>query len=87
MFFAMEGETEAAQTMTDAADAIAYALPDSDLAVAEHLIEEAAPFRMEMGQLDQAADTVIEAINICEKHLEALVQRESHLFTSSDLVR
>ena len=42
---------------------------------------------MEMGQLDQAADTVIEAINICEEHLEALVQRESHLFTSSDLVR
>ena len=77
MFFAMEGETEAAQTMMDAADAIAYASPDSDLAVAEHLIEEAAPFRMEMGQLDQAADTVIEAINICEEHLEALRYRET----------
>ena len=77
MFFAVEGEAEAAQAMMKAADAIAYASPDSDLAVAEHLIEEVAPFRMEMGQLDQAADTVIEAINICENHLEALRYRET----------
>ena len=77
MFFAMEGEAEAAQAMMKAADAIAYASPDSDLAVAEHLIEEVAPFRMEMGQLDQAADTVTEAINICENHLEALRYRET----------
>lgn len=77
MFFAMEGEMEAAQAMMDAADAIAYASPDSDLAVAEHLIEEVAPFRIEMGQLDQAADTVIEAINTCEGHLEALRYRET----------
>lgn len=77
MFFAMEGDAEAAQAMMDAADAIAYASPDSDLAVAEHLIEEVAPFRMEMGQLDQAADKVIEAINICGKHLEAIRYRET----------
>lgn len=77
MFFAMEGAADAAQTMMDAADAIAYASPDSDLAIAEHLIEEVAPFRMEMGQLDLAADTVLEAINICEEHLEALRYRET----------
>ena len=77
MFFAMEGETDAAQAMMDAADAIAYASPDSDLSVAEHLIEEVAPFRMEMGQLDRAAATVIEAINICGNHLEALRYRET----------
>ncbi len=77
MFFAMEGEAEAAEAMMKAADAIAYASPDSDLSVAEHLIEEAAPFRMEMGQLDRAEDTVTEAINICEKHPEALRYRET----------
>lgn len=77
MFFAMEGEADAAQAMMDAADAIAYASPDSDLAVAEHLIEEVAPFRIEMGQLDQAADTVMEAITICGNHLEALRYRET----------
>ena len=77
MFFAMEGEVDAAHAMMDAADAIVYASPDSDLSVAEHLIEEVAPFHMEMGRLDQAADTVIEAINICGKHLEALRYRET----------
>ena len=77
MFFAMEGNADTAQAMMDAADAIAYASPDSDLAIAEHLIEEAAPIRMEMGRLDQAADTVIEAIHICENHLEALRYRET----------
>ena len=32
---------------------------------------------MEMGQLDRAAATVIEAINICGNHLEALRYRET----------
>lgn len=77
MFFAMEGDADAAQAMMDAADAIAYASPDSDLAIAEHLIEEVAPFRIEMGQLDLAANTVIEAISVCENHLEALRYRET----------
>ena len=77
MFFAMEGDADAAQAMMDAADAIAYASPDSDLAIAEHLIEEVAPFRIEMGQLDLAANTVREAISVCENHLEALRYRET----------
>lgn len=77
MFFAMEGDADAAQAMMDTADAIAYASPDSDLAIAEHLIEEVAPFRIEMGQLDLAANTVIEAISVCENHLEALRYRET----------
>ena len=77
MFHAMEGDTEAAQAMLDAADAIAYASPDSDLAVAEHLIEEVSPICIEMGQMDQAAEAVIKAIGICEKHPEALRYRET----------
>ena len=61
----------------EAADAIAFASPDSDLSVAEHLIEEAAPFRIEMGQFDQAESAVMQAIAICEKHPEALRYRET----------
>ncbi len=77
MFHAMEGETDAAQAMMDAADAIALVSPDSDLAVAEHLIEETAPIRLEMGQSDQAAEAVLEAVRICGKHPEALRYRET----------
>ena len=77
MFFAMEGDTDSAQAMLDAADAIAYASPDSDLSVAEHLIEEVAPIRLEMGQFAQAAEAVTDAIHLCEKHPEAIRYRET----------
>ena len=77
MCFAMDGDADAAEKAMEAADAIAYASPDSDLAIAEHLIEEVAPFRIEMGQFDMAEKVVLEAIDICEGHPDVLRYRET----------
>lgn len=77
MCFAMDGDLDGAQAALDAADAIVFASPDSDLAVAEHLIEEVAPIRMALNQFDLAEDAVIRAIALCEKHQEALRYRET----------
>ena len=77
MCFAMDGDMDAAQTMLEAADAIVYASPDSDLSVAEHLIEEVAPIRMEMGQSELAEAAVRQAISLCDQHSEALRYRET----------
>lgn len=77
MCFAMDGDLDDAQATLDEADAIVFASPDSDLAVAEHLIEEVAPIRIAMNQFDLAEDAVIKAIALCEKHLEALRYRET----------
>ena len=77
MCFAMDGDLNSAQAALDAADAIVFASPDSDLAVAEHLIEEVAPIRMALNQFDLAEDAVIRAIALCEKHQEALRYRET----------
>ncbi len=77
MCYAMDGETDRAQSALDAADAIVFASPDSDLAVAEHLIEESAPVRIAMNQFDPAEDAVLRAIDLCKKHPEALRYRET----------
>ena len=77
MCFAMDGDLDGAQAALDAADAIVFASPDSDLSVAEHLIEEAAPIRIAMDQFSLAEDAVLRAIALCEKHLEALRYRET----------
>ena len=77
MCFAMDGDRDGAHAALDAADAIVFASPDSDLAVAEHLIEESAPIHMAMNQFDMAEDAVLKAIALCEKHLEALRYRET----------
>ena len=77
MCFAMDGDLNAAQAALDTADAIAFGAQDSDLSVAEHLIEEVAPIRMGMGQFDLAEAAVIWAICLCEKHLEAIRYRET----------
>ena len=68
MCFAMDGDLDGAQAALDAADAIVFASPDSDLSVAEHLIEEAAPIRIAMDQFNLAEDAVLRAIALCEKH-------------------
>ena len=77
MCYAMAGNTEQAQQQLEAADFIALACPDSDLSVAEHLIEEVAPIRIEMGQFEAAEDAVMQAIAICGRHPEALRYRET----------
>lgn len=77
MCFAMDGDLDGAQTALDVADSIVFASPDSDLSVAEHLIEEVAPIRIAMSQFDLAEDALLRAIALCEKHLEALRYRET----------
>lgn len=77
MCYAIDGNTEQAKEQLRAADVIVYTSPDSDLAIAEHLIEEVAPIRIELEQYELAEKAVIEAIAICEKHLEALRYRET----------
>ena len=77
MCFAMDGDLDGAQTALDEADDIVFASPDSDLSVAEHLIEEAAPIRMATNQFDLAEEAVLKAIALCEKHQEALRYRET----------
>ena len=59
------------------ADEIVYASPDSDLSVAEHLIEEVAPICIEMRQFDRADEVVLQAVVLCDKHPEALRYRET----------
>ena len=77
MCYAMDGNTEQAQQQLEAADFIALACPDSDLSVAEHLIEEGAPIRIEMGRFEAAEDAVMQAVAICGRHPEALRYRET----------
>ncbi len=77
MCFAMDGDIDGAQAALEAADTIVFASPDSDLAIAEHLIEETAPIRMAMDKFDLAKEAVLKAIVLCEKHPEALRYRET----------
>ena len=77
MYHAMEGNREAAETHLKEADAIAFGAPDSDLAVAEHLTDQAAPIRIVMEMYEEAADAVLQAIALCEKHPEAIRYRET----------
>ncbi len=77
MCYAMDGDPDRAQSALEEADAVVYASPDSDLAVAEHLIDEAAPILMTMNRYEQAEDAVLKAIVLCEKHPEALRYRET----------
>ncbi len=77
MCYAMDGDLECAEEQMAAADKIAYTSPDSDLAVAEHLIEEVAPFRIETWQFDLAEEAIYHAIALCEQHPEVLRYRET----------
>ena len=77
MCCAMDGEFDAAGSFLEKADRIAFLSPDSDLAIAEHLIEQVAPIRIAMEQIDVAAEAVLQAISLCDKHEEALRYRET----------
>ncbi len=77
MCCALDGEFDRAEQHMKAADEIAFASPDSDLSVAEHLIEETAPIRIEMRQFNLAAEAVLRAIALCDRHPEALRYRET----------
>ena len=77
MCCARDGDREQAERYMQAADEIAFASPDSDLAVAEHLLEENAPFRAEMGQYDLAEEAVMQAVTLCDRHAGALRYRET----------
>ena len=74
---AMDGDVEAAEAFLDKADTIAFDAADSDLSVAEHLIEQTAPIRAALGQYDAAAKAVEQAIDLCRRHEEALRYRET----------
>ena len=77
MCYAMDGNEEQAMQQMEAADAIAYASPDSDLAIAEHLIEEKATLLIELKQFEEAEDAVMQAIRLCGRHPEAIRYRET----------
>ena len=70
MYSAMEGEGERAETYLKAADRIAFTSADSDLSLAEHLLDQAAPIRIAMGRIDEAEEAVRQAVRLCEKHPE-----------------
>lgn len=77
MCCAMEGKKEEAEQFLNMADRIAFTSPDSDLASAEHLIEQAAPIRIAMEQYDLAEKAVLDAMKLCELHEEAIRYRET----------
>ena len=77
MCFAMGGDYTHAEEQLKAADDIAFSFPDSDLSVAEHLIGEAAPIRLEMGQFDLAETVIVRAIKLCDKHPNELRYQET----------
>ncbi|MBE5807260.1 MAG: hypothetical protein E7317_02845 [Clostridiales bacterium] len=74
---AMDGDIDAAGALLNEADALAFAAPDSDLAIVEHLVEQGAPIRIAMGQFEAAEDCVRRAIELCERHDEAMRYREA----------
>ena len=76
MCAAMDGDPALAEAHLKRADAIVDAYPDSDMAAAEHLIEQTAPIRVAMGMYGEAAKAVLRAIALCEKHPEAVRYRE-----------
>lgn len=77
MCYAMDGDPELAESHLKAADAICFGAPDSDLAVAEHLIEQVAPIRIAMDMYDEAANAVLQAIDLCDHHETAIRYRET----------
>lgn len=77
MCFAMDGDLLQAEAHLKEADDIAFTSPDSDLAIAEHLIEQAAPIRIAMEMYKEAADAVLQAIALCDQHSEAIRYRET----------
>ena len=77
MCCAMDGLTDRAEAWLKTADGIAFTASDSDLSVAEHLINEAAPIRIAMERYDLAAGAVRRAIDLCAKHDDAIRYRET----------
>ena len=77
MCCAMDGDPEGAEAALKEADDIVFSSPDSDLSVAEHLIEETAPIHMAMNQFGAAENAVLRAVALCEKHPEAARYRET----------
>ena len=74
---AMDGDAASAQALLDAADAIVFGTADSDLSVAEHLIEQFAPINMAMARYARAAAGVREAIALCMRHENIRRYRET----------
>ena len=74
---AMNGDTDAAEKYLASTDAIAFEMPDSDLSVAEHLTDQAAPIRIAMGQYGEAEEAVLQAIELCKKHEGTARYRET----------
>ena len=77
MGHAMRGERERAEACLKEADRIAHVYADSDLSLAEHYVEQAAPIRMELGDFPQAEEAVCRAIALCSRHPEAMRYRET----------
>lgn len=48
---------------------------DSDMAYADHLLDECAPICCEMGLYGEAVDAILEAMRLCETHREIAVYR------------
>ena len=77
MCCAMDGKKEEAEQFLTMADRIAFTASDSDLASAEHLIEQVTPIRIAMEQYDLAEKAVLDAMKLCELHEEAMRYRET----------
>lgn len=77
MCCAMDGYSGTADALLRSADDIAFGAPDSDLSIAEHLLEQVAPIRIAMEEYEAAEHAILQAIALCDKHEEALRYRET----------
>ena len=73
----LDGNLEEAEKHLQATNEIAYAAPDSDKSIVDHLMEEICPIRWIIGQHDLAVEALYEAIRLCEKHEESFRYREA----------
>ena len=77
MYYAMIGDEESSLAHMRSATEHADAGKDSPLAFAEHLLDEAAVTYIELDRLADAAETVKQAITICDEHEDIRRYRET----------
>ena len=79
MYHAMRGETERATACIDEATHFALVTADSAMAYIDHLLDQAAPILLQMGEGDRAIAAVREAISLCDGR-EAYLQYRQKRF-------
>ena len=76
MYYAMKENEKMAESYLKKADEIAETARDSDLSVAEHLLEQNAEIFIVLKKYDRAEAAVVQAIALCERHPDEIQYRE-----------